>query len=188
MSFKFCVFENLTMCHHWQSLQEKEKELEVRNIYAQRVIKPPHKLNSSVNSVRSTPVSSQRSGPLSPGHEKKTTNKQRIERREVSKTYNNCLKNFFFRCKCAFCGKCVAWNYKQTKCFLCPFILSFVSLPSFRYGVFLKCLNVLVQFWNCWYFCFKISPSQLSFYKQPMGLLRDHTRYWDDSNCKFDMS
>ena len=30
--------------------QEKEKELEIKNIYSNRVMRPPHKLNSSVSS------------------------------------------------------------------------------------------------------------------------------------------
>ena len=37
-------------------IQEKEKEIEVHNIYSMRLMKPPHRLGS-VNSVNSTPVS-----------------------------------------------------------------------------------------------------------------------------------
>ena len=57
--------------------QEKEKELDVRNIYSMRVVKPPHKLNSAITSSSSTPAPSSRrstghqrknSDPLSPHH------------------------------------------------------------------------------------------------------------------------
>jgi hypothetical protein len=47
--FEFDELQTVCIC----SVQEKEKELEVRNIYALRQHKPPHRLD---NSISSTPV------------------------------------------------------------------------------------------------------------------------------------
>ena len=72
-------------------LQEKEKELDVRNIYSMRVMKPPHKLNSALTSTSSTPAPSSRkstgshqrknSDPWSPHHRKN----QKAAMQEVSR-------------------------------------------------------------------------------------------------------
>ena len=35
--------------------QEKEKELDIKNIYSNRILKPPHKLNTSVSSSPAVP-------------------------------------------------------------------------------------------------------------------------------------
>ena len=62
--------------HH----QEKEKELEIKNIYANRVMRPPHKLNSSVSS---TPI------PEAPPRRARKRSEPGITPREKMKLYED---------------------------------------------------------------------------------------------------
>lgn len=41
-------------------LQEKEKELQMKNIYANRMVKPPHRLPNSYNGTPTPPVKQRR--------------------------------------------------------------------------------------------------------------------------------